>query len=122
MIVCNSYVVCKSYVVGQFIGYIGEEEYCLGDGSIWRITTPIYRIRRKQCPRATVFRKNARYFFAVKGMGEDVEVEAVHLPRFMLETPPRRPENQELQEQLNIPQLTKQALSKWHWCVAMANN
>lgn len=115
-------IVCKSNVVGQFIGYLGEEEYWLSDGSIWRIITPIYKIRGKRSPRATVFRKANRYFLSVKGMGGDVEVEAVHLPRFMLETPLRRPENHQLQKQLRIVELTKQALARWKRYVAVSRS
>ncbi len=106
----------KSYVVGQFLGYIGEEEYCLGDGSTWRIITPIYQVRRKQRPRVTVYRDENRYFMSVKGMGSDVEVEPVYLPKVMLETPAGRrsgPGIDDLEQQLEIAHQTKLALRKW---------
>ncbi|QEF97904.1 hypothetical protein Mal15_19500 [Stieleria maiorica] len=114
----NSYVVSMSHVEGQFNGYIGGKDYRLGDGSVWRIITPIYAIRKKLCPQATVIRWSHRHFMFVRGMERDVEVEAVCLPRCILETPLKRPEKQELQEQFAIPHLTQRALAGWKVCVA----
>ncbi|QDV87363.1 hypothetical protein [Planctomycetes bacterium TBK1r] len=116
------YVVSKSHIVGQFYGYISGEDYCLSDGTIWQITTPIYRIRKKQSPRATVFRKGEQYYMSVRGMGHEVEVEAVYLPPCVLETPIGHFENHELQEQLSIPTLTKRALAKWKWYTAVRDS
>ncbi|QEF97749.1 hypothetical protein Mal15_17930 [Stieleria maiorica] len=110
---CQIYVVSKSHIANQFYGYIGGEDYCLADGTIWRTSSPICRIRREQSPRAIVFRRGGQHFMAVQGMRRTVEVEAVHLPRFVLETPLNRPEKHELEELLAIPTLTKRAFAKW---------
>lgn len=112
-------IVCKSYVVGQFIGYIGNEEYCLADGSTWKITTPIHLVRKKKDPPATVYRDEDQHFLRVKGMPHEVEVEPVYLPRFMLETPIGRRNNPELPEQLEIGTLAKQSRTKWNTCKAI---
>ena len=64
----------------------------------------------------TVYRDEDRYFMAVKGMGCDVEVEPVRLPKVMLETPAGRPSGpsiDEIEEQLEILDQTNLALRKW---------
>ncbi len=81
------YSVCKSYVTSQFVGFVDGWEYCLADGTTWRIIEPVYLIRKKKNPSASVYRDEDRHFLRVRGMPYPVEVEPVELPRCTLETP-----------------------------------
>ncbi|QEG00148.1 hypothetical protein Mal15_42170 [Stieleria maiorica] len=82
-----NYSVCKSYVRGRFDGFVDGWEYCLADGSVWRIIEPIYLIRKKTTPSASVYRIDDQYYLRVRGMPHAVEVEPVCLPRCTLEKP-----------------------------------
>lgn len=113
------YVVCKSYILGHFDGYQYGDEHHLDDGSAWRVTSAIYLRRRKNGPSACVFRDGQRYYMQVKGMPHDVEVEPIHLPRFMLETPIGYRSNGELESQLELGMTINQALKKWRTCEAI---
>ena len=109
------YGVCESYIPGMFYGLQTEEDCCLADGSVWRVISPVYLVRKRKDPRATVYREGKRHFLKVRGMPEEVEVEPVWLNEFTLEIPADwgRHRDRRLSAQLEIGETIDAALKKW---------